>query len=150
MSEEQPHRLGSLTTIKSKVRSTLNKGTFKQRKDTRSVTHADSPVYLDAGRATSSRMSGPLDDIERRIINKLDLPAEVVDRKKLLKKQLSEENGSIEGRIEDVNEEDAYTIRKYLERNIEHQKKNEFIYTKEDVKDHKSVKSVLSRRTEFN
>lgn len=74
-----------------------------------------------------------------------------VDRRKLTLTKLHEENGSIEGMIEDVHECDAPVVRKYFERNAEYQKKKvEFLYTKEDVKEYSSIKSVLARRSQFN
>jgi len=53
--------------------------------------------------------------------------------------------------IEDVEEGDAPIVRKYFERNADHRRKRvEFVYTKDDVKNYNSIKSVLARRSQFN
>ena len=75
----------------------------------------------------------------------------MLDRKKILIENLKNNDCSVEGDINDVSLSEAKTVRDYLAKNYEHAKENTWRnYSEMEVKEFKSMKSILSRRSQFN
>ena len=125
-SKQRFNKSGTLQLTTEERKSNIRKGSVsssikRRSKDTtRSVSHADSPAIVIQPACSYSFHHSEVaaaDNDDERILNALEAPPpENEERKSKLKRQLRDDDCSIDGQIEDIEEDDAPQIRKYLER----------------------------------
>ena len=82
----------------------------------------------------------------------METPPDPVDTKKALLQQLKELNCSIEGDVDDIEPSEAHTVRNYMIKYMDYVSETDKLrrYSDTIVKDYPSVKSIFSRRSQFN